>query len=552
MAESEYLKERFLSNYGLTDKTFDEMAVESDTIAKKFKYLDNFLFTNQKGSEAQRKYISNLFYMLNVVIERKLAADPSGKTYDLDTLNVHQFIKDYEGIMAAVYDESGAERQRPPYAGTEAYVLQMAEARMREYSKPLSELWAERIKFGIIDITKMREITDSKHSEIMESAYGYKNYIAKMEEQENAEDNENGIGEDDRENSYNIIADDTISENSMESERSVIIGDHRENNNNLIDTNNDLDDSLEHIADNNEKAAMENAIIMHEALKTVVARRTIGTYLWPGNWRQISRENSYLEQLQAQIEDYKKIDPEIVTKTFSKYELAMTTAYESLKKAKEDAIARSAQRKAERQQDKEKPTENKDVIKENINVIDTVTKEDKKAVDPQQQAKSQIQKVFHINHDDADNLVDFAKDRIEIIKGKIDAKKAYPVDYATFTFNTFNDAYELLKDDYGLDNKEAIIKAQSMTNVILNAYAKDVFPKANFEDLTNNYVVRNDFTLQMGLGGSFSGNVSKLLEEVKAEYSKEKIDLDLDEKTNKDVSSPVIEEKKPDVRSLNN
>ena len=90
MAGSEYLKQRFLSNYGLTDKTFDELAAESDTIAKKFKYLDNFLFTNQKGSETQRKYISNLFYMLNVVIERKLAADPNGKTYDLDTLNVHQ------------------------------------------------------------------------------------------------------------------------------------------------------------------------------------------------------------------------------------------------------------------------------------------------------------------------------------------------------------------------------------------------------------------------------------------------------------------------------
>ena len=528
MAGSTELMERFQRQYGLT-RSFDELAAESDSIAKKFKYLNNFLQTNQRGSEAQKKYISNLFYMLNSVIESRLKPEPDeNKKYDLDRLDVHQFIKDYEGIMAAKYDESGAEKQRPPYAGTEAYVLAMAESRMRAYFKPLSELWAERIKVGSIDIIKMREMTDRKYQELKE-----KNF-----------DNEEH--DTDRRNDQRDEAND---ENSIDSDRSILIGDQRNRNNGNIYDDDGLDDS--YMQDDDDEATMENAIIMHEALKTVVARRTIGTYLWPGNWGNISRENKYLETLAAQIEDYKKLDADIVTKTFSKYELAMTTAYESLKKAKEDAIARSAQRKADKLENSAR-TESKEVVKENVKINENIKKEETKAVAPMQQTISQIQKVFRIGDDEAEDLVSLAEERIEIIKEKIDAKKAFPLDYATFTFNTFNGAYELLKDDYGLNNKEAIIKAQSMTNVILNAYAKDVFPKDNFEDLTNNYVVRNDFTLKMGLGNSFSGNVSKLLEEVKAEYSKEKINLDLDDKTNKDVSAPVTNEKKPDVRSLNN
>lgn len=529
MAGSTELMERFQRKYGLT-RSFDELAAESDSIAKKFKYLNNFLQTNQRGSEAQKKYISNLFYMLNSVIESRLNPSPNeAKQYDLDSLDVHQFIKDYEGIMDAKYEESGAEKQRPPYAGTEAYVLDMAESRMREYSKPLAELWAERIKVGSIDIIKMREITDRKYGELRNRFFSGEEDAADRANDENSIDSEKTI---DIENNTDI-------ENSTDSEKSILIND--QNDSNFIS----LDDSFDVTLNNDDEATMENAIIMHEALKTVVAKRTIGTYLWPGNWGNISRENKYLETLAAQIEDYKRLDEDIVTKTLEKYERFMTTAHESLKEAKEAAIARSAQRKAEKQ-------ESKNVIKENIKIDENIKKEEAKVVDPMPHTISQIQKVFRIGDDEAENLVDFANDRIEIIKDKIDAKNAYPLDYANFTFNTFNDAYELLKDEYGLDNKEAIIKAQSMTNVILNAYAKDVFPKTNFEEVSNNYVVQNKTTLSMGLGGSFKGNVSKLFEEVKAEYSKEKINLDLDDKTNKEVSEPVTNEKKPDVRSLNN
>ena len=56
--------------------------------------------------------------------------------------------------------------------------------------------------------------------------------------------------------------------------------------------------------DDNRRKHLSNVVMAKQALEKAISKRTIGTYLWIGNWRRIYRENRYFETLTDKLNEY--------------------------------------------------------------------------------------------------------------------------------------------------------------------------------------------------------------------------------------------------------
>ena len=149
----------FQNKYGFTER-FDDLEAKGRATAAPFKHLDSFLWTSDGISYESRQYLLGWTYMLNKYVNDKLKpeyGDING--YDLGNLNVMDFVNEYENIIQLKHPNS----PRKPYDGIEVEVLKTAERFSKDLSRPLIDIWADKIKEGTFSLSAMREVTNNAY-----------------------------------------------------------------------------------------------------------------------------------------------------------------------------------------------------------------------------------------------------------------------------------------------------------------------------------------------------------------------------------------------------
>lgn len=152
--------EKYQANLSLT---------ELESVARKFQYLDNFLFEKKDKNSALTFYVRGLAKTLAGCIEKQTMINANG-VYDLSELHIVGIVNDYEKIMQARYENALAEGEQParkPYEGAKfEKLLDKLVAFTNSYNKTLPALWANAVKEGKLDVLAMQRITDASNDKL--------------------------------------------------------------------------------------------------------------------------------------------------------------------------------------------------------------------------------------------------------------------------------------------------------------------------------------------------------------------------------------------------
>ena len=149
----------FQEKYGFHER-FDDLEQKGWAKAEVFKNLDSFLPTGDKMSFESRQYLHGFTYMLNKYVNDNLRPEyDSQKVYSLGTLNIMDFVNEYESIIQKDHESKNPNTPRKPYAGIEVEVLKAAENFSKDLSRPLVDIWADKIKKGTYSMSDLRELT---------------------------------------------------------------------------------------------------------------------------------------------------------------------------------------------------------------------------------------------------------------------------------------------------------------------------------------------------------------------------------------------------------
>jgi hypothetical protein len=98
--------------------------------------------------------------MLNKYVDNNLKPElDSQKIYSLGNLNVMDFVNEYESIVQKRHEIKNPNTPRKPYAGIELEVLKAAENFSKDLSRPLIDVWADKIEKGTYSMSDLRELT---------------------------------------------------------------------------------------------------------------------------------------------------------------------------------------------------------------------------------------------------------------------------------------------------------------------------------------------------------------------------------------------------------
>ena len=112
MLNSEILMSNFKSKYGL-EQSFDELQASVAGRASKIRVSEELLAEGSSKSPQAQQYLTGLLHIFDKVMENKIAPDQNGSTYSISSLDIIQFIRDYEEIMAAKHAEAVCYRIDP-------------------------------------------------------------------------------------------------------------------------------------------------------------------------------------------------------------------------------------------------------------------------------------------------------------------------------------------------------------------------------------------------------------------------------------------------------
>ena len=149
----------FQNKYGFNER-FEELEEKGRATAAPFEALDSYLWTSDGISYESRQYLHGLTYMLNKYVDNKLTPEyDSQKGYSLGNINIMDFVNEYESIIQKRHEIKNPNTPRMPYAGIEVEVLKAAERFSKDLSRPLVDVWADKIKVGAYSMSDLREIT---------------------------------------------------------------------------------------------------------------------------------------------------------------------------------------------------------------------------------------------------------------------------------------------------------------------------------------------------------------------------------------------------------
>ena len=471
MPNSEILMSNFKSKYGL-QQSFDEIQASVAGRASKIRVSDELLAEGSSKSPRAQQYLTGLLHIFDKVMENKIAPNQNGSTYSISSLDIIQFIRDYEEIMAAKHAEAKTGNHRDPHEGLAVEVLNRVAADVRTYNQPLPDLWAKRIRNKKFNIEDLDRITNNIYNSTQSSLRSEKNH----------------------------------------------------------------EDRDVYFLSKGSKPSVETAIIIHDALERAIEKRTIFTYLWAGNWKRISQENACMEKLKAQLQDYNRWDREIIANTRLKHAEPTISVHQEILDYKDQIVAEHRQKAkakkfaAEEDANLKSKTQSKD---KNLNVKSNSVSIDKfegllldedtaKAMQKNIQMllyKSQLPAkylntenpiVFQVAIDQISNIWTSIKGQTETIQ-ESQVKQG--------VFNLIAAVYDSL-EVYQLETKDRLVAAQKITDLMLNKYSPIAF-NAAYKEYGERYFLKNATPEQIQNFARYEGDIDSFIEEVNTEMERE-------------------------------
>ena len=292
------------------------------------------------------------------------------------------------------------------------------------------------------------------------------------------------------------------------------------------------DDYIEDLGDN--KADLENVISAKNAVDAVIGKRTLFTYLWPGNWSRISSENKLQEELSAKLEVYRgKMPVDVISGALASRPSMLNGVADKLKDFYEEKY------KPLNPNDKKKPKE-KDNDK---------TKTAKPTSTPKVSNANKAEELFI---DSA--LTERMKDQIgnilvqagvepmlaNLLKGGIYANAVTAIRNNWGEFGnaereganpeaTVSSLPRIICENTldsmpGIAAREGLVAAQKITDLMLNTYS----PVASDSKYGDNYYVQNAPIESIRKYTEFTGDANELMESVHADLGITKTQMHID------------------------
>ena len=478
MLNSEILMSNFENYYGL-EQSFDELQASVAGRAAKIRVSEELLAEGSSKSPQAQQYLTGLLHIFDKVMENKIAPDQNGSTYSISSLDIIQFIRDYEGIMAAKHAEAHPGKHRNPHEGLAVEILNRVAANMRTYNQPLPDLWAKRIRDKKFNIEDLDRITDNIHNATYRSLRSEENHENKI---------------------VNFLSKDS-------------------------------------------KPSVETAIIIHDALERAIEKRTFFTYLWIGNWSRISRENAYMEKLKAQLNDYNRWDREIIANTRLKYAEPTISVHQEILDYKDQVVAEHKQKKKERKLAIEKDqtlkakTQPKN-SKQKVESYDASLDKFEKLLIDESTAEAMQKEIHQLLH--ASKMPpEFIKHQLSAIYGaaidqiigiwsSIRGETAVATEYQVKlgAIDLVGNIYNAL-NMHNMDTKDRLVAAQKIADLMLNKYSPIAF-NGDYKEYGNRYFVNNATPTQIKDLTNYEENIENLIEDVKNEMEREPLFASVD------------------------
>lgn len=478
MPNSEILMSNFVTYYGL-EQSFDELQASVAGRAAKIRVSEELLAEGSSKSPQAQQYLTGLLHIFDKVMENKIAPDQNGSTYSISSLDIIQFIRDYEGIMAAKHAEAHPGKHRNPHEGLAVEILNRLAANMRTYNQPLPDLWAKRIRDKKFNIEDLDRITDNIHNKAYRSLRSEENHENKI---------------------VNFLSKDS-------------------------------------------KPSVETAIIIHDALEKAIEKRTFFTYLWAGNWRRISQENACMEKLKAQLQDYNRWDREIIANTRLKYAEPTISVHQEILDYKDQLVAEHKQKKKERKlaiekdqtlKAKTQPKNSKQKVEsydasldkfENLLIDESTTEAMQKEIHqllhaskmPPEFLKHQLSSIYGVA---LDQIIDIWSS----IKGETAVATEYQIKLGVI--DLVGNIYNALSM-HNMDTKDRLVAAQKIADLMLNKYSPIAF-NGDYKEYGNRYFVNNATPTQIKDLTNYEKDIENLIEDVKNEMEREPLFASVD------------------------
>ena len=137
---------------------FEELELRANKISN----LDNFLVEKDKNEQRALTFLRSaaLTYLQAIDNTAKMRSDG---TYDFTSLDILQFVRDFEDLMKAKHEDSNTLEERPPYGGASfaKAVNRIIDETTDTYNKPLHEIWAKNVLAGKYTVEEMKLVAQA-------------------------------------------------------------------------------------------------------------------------------------------------------------------------------------------------------------------------------------------------------------------------------------------------------------------------------------------------------------------------------------------------------
>lgn len=137
---------------------FEELELRSN----QFLHLDGFLLDKEATDKKALAYLRGLALTYVQALDNTAKMRLDG-TYDFPSLDILQFVRDFEALMQAKHEDSKALEARTPYGGasfTKA-VNRIIEETTETYNKPLHEIWAKNVLAEKYTVYEMKVVAEA-------------------------------------------------------------------------------------------------------------------------------------------------------------------------------------------------------------------------------------------------------------------------------------------------------------------------------------------------------------------------------------------------------
>ena len=152
----EKLNQFFDTYHAIID--FEELELRSNQLL----HLDNFLLDKETTDKKAIAYLRGLALTYVQALDNTAKMRSDG-TYDFTSLDILQFVRDFEALMQVKHEDSKPLETRTPYGGASfpKAVNKIIEETTETYNKPLHEIWAKNVLEKKYTVYEMKVVAEA-------------------------------------------------------------------------------------------------------------------------------------------------------------------------------------------------------------------------------------------------------------------------------------------------------------------------------------------------------------------------------------------------------